>query len=126
MAQGTENVFADALYRNPVDIPTPEEEFCESPALSCRTLRVCLQSQETQWLPVNLRFKVLRDAAAVDEDYQPLVEFVRSGFPPSMRDVPASLLAYWNGREHLSLDSCIVHQVARTPNRVLARHHRRH
>ena len=106
--KGTENVFADALSRNPVDIPTPEEEFGESPALSCRTLRVCLQSQETQSPPVNLRFKVLRDAAAVDEDYQQLVEFVRSGFPPSMRDVPASLRAYWNGREHLSLDSGIV------------------
>ena len=39
--KGTENVFADALSRNPVDIPTPEEEFGESPALSRRTLRVC-------------------------------------------------------------------------------------
>ena len=91
-----------------MDIPTPEEEFGESPALSCRTLRVCLQSQETQSPPVNLRFKVLRDAAAVDEDCQQLVEFVRSGFSPSMRNVPTSLRGYWNGREHLSLDSGIV------------------
>ena len=106
--KSTENVFADALSHNPLDIPTPEEEFSESPALSCRTTRVCLQSQETQSPPVNLRFKVLRDAAAVDEDFQQLVEFVRSCFPPSMRDVPASLRAYWNGREHLSLDSGIV------------------
>ena len=59
--KGTKNVFADALSRNPVDIPTPEEEFVESPALSCRTLRVCLQSQETQSPPVNLRFKFLRE-----------------------------------------------------------------
>ena len=152
--KGTDNVFADALSRSPVNIPTPDEEFGESPALSCRTLRVCLQSQETQSPSVNLRFKVLRDAAAADEDYQQLVEFVRSGFPPSMRDVPASLRANWNGREHLSLDSGIVmkgdrivvteslretvlaelhaaHQgLARTksraPDRVLARHHRRH
>ena len=151
--KSTENVFADALSRNPVDIPTPEKEFSELPALSCST-RICLQSQETQSPPVNLRFKVLRDAAAVDEDYQQLVDFVRSGFPPSMRDVPASLRAYWNGREHLSLDSGIVmkgdrivvpeslretvladlyaaHQgLARTKSRaldrVLAWHHRRH
>ena len=91
--KGTENVFADVLSRNPVDIPTLEEEFGESPVMSCRTLRICLQSQETQSPPVNLRFKNLRDAAVVDEDYQQLVEFVRSGFPPSMRDVPASLRA---------------------------------
>ena len=91
-----------------MDIPTPEEEFGESPALSCRALRVCSQSQETQSPPVNLRFKVFGDAAAVDEDYQQLIKLVRSGFLPSMRDVPPSLLAYWNGREHLSLDSGVV------------------
>ena len=37
-----ENVFTDALSHNQLDIPTPEEKFGEAPALSCRTLRVCL------------------------------------------------------------------------------------
>ena len=40
--KGTEKVFADALSHHPVDIPTQAQEFGESPALSCRTLRVCL------------------------------------------------------------------------------------
>ena len=149
--KGAEEVFADVLYLTPLDIPTPEEEFGESAALSCRTPRVCLQSQESQSPPFNLRFKASRRSS------------FRWGLPAARRirsiwfsavharctSIPPSLLEWslapqpgqWHCDERLPQcgtgisprdrprrSSCqgLARTKSHAPDRVLAQHHRRH
>ena len=55
-----------------------------------------------------IHFADIKTTAAADVDYQRLVGAMLHGFPSSRRSLPACLVPYWNGREHLSVDSDIV------------------
>ncbi|XP_065190896.1 uncharacterized protein K02A2.6-like [Sycon ciliatum] len=102
--KGSEHVFADALSRHPVSIPTSDDELGEDPALFCRSIRICLLQDG----PQSLQFAKLRAAAASDPDYQMLLGYIQNGFPSAQKQLPEPLRAYWNVREHLSTDNGIV------------------
>ncbi|XP_065190961.1 uncharacterized protein K02A2.6-like [Sycon ciliatum] len=104
--KGSDHAFADALSRNPVGIPSSDDELGEAPALHCRSIRVCMLRDDGPH--PNLKFAELRAAASADPVYQSLVQCVLHGFPARQRDLDAPLQPFWNGREHLSVDQGIV------------------
>ena len=105
--KGADNAFADALSRNPVDLPSPTDQYGEAPALANLGIRACLRRDE-DGLITDLRFQAVHDAAAADSDYQLLLQHVQDGFPNDQRDLPDALRSFWNGREHLSVANGIV------------------
>eukprot|EP00117_Sycon_ciliatum_P031337 scpid17782/ scgid3606/ Retrotransposable element Tf2 155 kDa protein type 1 len=105
--KGSENAFADALSRNPVGIPSTTDELGEAPSLHCRSIQICMVHSDTE-PNANLKVAELREAAAADATYQSLIECILTGFPDRQQKLPAPLRAYWNGREHLSVDHGIV------------------
>ncbi|XP_065190755.1 uncharacterized protein LOC135821686 [Sycon ciliatum] len=105
--KGTDNAFADALSRHPVDTPHSDEEFGENPALGAPTVRACLR-QDDDCRSVDLRFSELLEAARADPDYQALVHAVRHGFPTNSANADPAVKPYLTVREHLSVDSDLV------------------
>ena len=105
--KGSQHAVADALYRTPSSIPTRDDTLDEDDLqYAARAIRTCIQ-QDGQG-GTCIRFADIKTAAAADVDYQRLVDAVLHGFPSSRRSLPACLVPYWNGREHLSVDSGIV------------------
>ena len=102
--KGSAHLFADALSRHPVDMPTTDDELGEHPVLSCRSVRACLHHDSPKSIP----FATLLSAAKSDPDYQQLIKYLQSGFPSKQQQLPESLRPYWNGREQLSVDSGLI------------------
>ena len=105
--KGSENAFADALSRNPVSLPLPDEEFGEDPALRALAIRACLR-QDDDGRIADLRHHELLQAARTDDDYKALVNAVRQGFPTDRRDVHPAILPYLTFHQHLSVDDGLV------------------
>ena len=102
--KGSNNCFADALSRNPVDDPTTSDELGEDPSLSALSVRACIRQNSV----TNLRHWELLEAATSDPDYQKLLNVVRYGFPSQYHDLCAAIKPFWTIREHLSVDSGLV------------------
>ena len=100
--KGTENAFADALSRNPVDNPVTADEFGEDPALSSLGNHACIQSTSSID-GIDLRFNEVLTAARVDPEYQALVNVIHHGFPPTLHKLCPATRPYWTFREHLSV-----------------------
>ena len=105
--KGSDNAFADALSRNPVSLPLPDEEFGEDPALRALAIRACLR-QDDDGRIADLRHYELLQAARTDDDYQALVNAFRQGFPTDRRDVHPAVLPYLTFHQHLSVDDGLV------------------
>ncbi|XP_065182546.1 uncharacterized protein K02A2.6-like [Sycon ciliatum] len=101
--KGTDHAFPDALSRHPVSDPCPDDELGESTASQGAAIRACMLDTSG-----GLKYHALRSAAQADADYQCLVQFIVSGFPAKRSLMPESLQPYWNGHEHLSIDSGLV------------------
>ena len=99
--KGTGNAFADALSRYPVQEPTPEDKHGQDPAVSNLSIRACLRDESN-----SLRMHKLHEAALANTMY--LVQTVLTGFPASKHTLPPDLRAFWNGREHLSVDNGLI------------------
>ena len=104
--KGTENAFADALSRNPVNSPVPADEFGEDPALSSLGIHACIQSTSSID-GIDLRYKVLT-AARAHPDYQALINVIHHGFPPTLHKLCPATRPYWTFREHLSVADGLV------------------
>ena len=105
--KGTDNAFADALSRNPVDDPTPDDELGEHPALRTPVIRACIR-EDTEGQIANLQFAELQEAARADSDYQALLVTVRNGFPDDKRDVCPAAQPYWTVCHHLTVNQDLV------------------
>ena len=81
----------------------PEDEHGQDPTVSNLSIRACLRHKST-----SLRMHKLHEAAYADKTYQQLVQIVLTGFPASEHSLPPDLRAFWNGREHLSVDNGLV------------------
>ena len=101
--KGTDNAFADALSRYPVQQPSPDDELGQDPSVSGLSIRACLRDDSS-----NLRMHTLQEAALADPDYQLLRQTVLNGFPACKTALPHPLRPYWNGREHLLVDNGLV------------------
>ena len=105
--KGTDNAFADALSRNPVSLPIPDEEFGEDPASYAPAVRACIR-EDTEGLIANLRHHELLTAARADDDYQILIHSIRHGFPAVRRDANPAIIPYLTFYQHLSVDNGLV------------------
>ncbi|XP_065195262.1 uncharacterized protein K02A2.6-like [Sycon ciliatum] len=105
--QGKLHYAADALSRAPVSDPQASDLLGEDDLPSGSAIRACLRADDSGSMSA-LRYAKLQDACASDSEYQDLLQMVLTGFPRSWSDLPRHLQPYWNGREHLSVDSAVV------------------
>ena len=69
--KGSEDVFADALSRNPVDLPRDDEQFGEDASISSRGTRACIsRDNDGDRITTSLPFHELREIALSDQQYQ--------------------------------------------------------
>ena len=104
--KGSDNLFADALSRNPVQNPISDEEFGEDAHTAGASIRACIRRDDDGQI-TSIPHCELMEAARADESYQALVLAITDGFP-SYRDLQPSLRPYWSIRAHLSTDSGVV------------------
>ena len=104
--KGSDNLFADALSRNPVQNPISDEEFGEDVHTAGASIRACIRRDDDGQI-TSIPHCELMEAARADESYQALVLAITDGFP-SYRDLQPSLRPYWSIRAHLSTDSGVV------------------
>lgn len=71
-------------------------------------MRACFAIESSATSISSVKYHTLCAVALNDPDYQSLVPAVKDGFPASHRDHSPALTPFWNGCEHLSLDSGIV------------------
>ena len=105
--KGTDNAFVDALSRNPVDDPTPDDELGEHPALRTPAILACVR-KDTEGQIANLRLAELQEATRADSDYQALLTTVRNRFPDEKRDLCPAAQPCWTVRHHLTVDQDLV------------------
>ena len=106
--KGVLNTAPDALSRNPVSDPHPQEMLAErdshnNPEASIAEIRntsTCKQE--------SLRLQDLRKHAEEDEEYQQLHHYIQNGFPHHRHQLPEQCRRYWNVRSQLSLDDGLI------------------
>ena len=103
--KGSQNDAPDALSRNPVSDPQPDELFAEldidnNPDVSFAEIRSITNE--------SLRLKDLRKHSQQDAEYQQLKKLILNGFPNHRHQLPESCKRYWNVREHLTLDDDLI------------------
>ena len=97
--KGTFNSIPDALSRNPVSDPHPQELYAEGIASSAevRALTCGLQHD-------SVRLSDLRQAAKTDEENQKIQHYIKAGFPQKRNQLPEQCRKYWNVHTQLSID----------------------
>ena len=101
----SQHVAADVLSRSPVDHPNEGDECGEDASAACvRSIVVA----ELQAHHADVRLREVREAAAMDPEFQLLVETIQNGFPSTKSAVPESVKRYWPVRDRLSVDDGIV------------------
>ena len=106
--KGTLNQAPDALSRNPVSDPLPEESYCEQdfhnmPGLSCAEIRTILAPGDD-----SLKMEALKQCVSEDMEYQQLRKIILEGFPKHCSELPESCRCYWGIRQHLSIDDDLI------------------
>jgi len=106
--KGTKNDTPDALSRNPVIDPSPEDSLAEldilsQPARSFAEIRTLAQ---TESMPYHL--KHLRKHTQEDTEYQKLQHFILHGFPTHHNQLPDTCKWYWNTCKSLTIDDGLI------------------
>ena len=106
--KGSQNDAPDALSRNPVSDPLPQDMHAEydvtnQPEMSIQEIRTI--SNDGQESP---HVKDLRAHAEKDEEYQQLRNTITSGFPEHRGQLPELCKRYWHVRQHLTLDNNLI------------------
>ena len=108
--KGKNNHAPDALSRNPVSDPQPQEMLAEQdgfddPEMSIAEIRAVINDNTE-----SIRLQDLRRHAESDQEYDQLRHYIINGFPDHRNQLPETCKRYWNVREHLTLDdNLIVH-----------------
>ena len=106
--KGKDNDAPDALSRNSVLDPQPQDtlaEFdaCSNPEMSIAELRaIANDGQES------VRLQDLRRHADHDQEYQKLRSLILNGFPDHRNQLPEECKRYWSVREHLTMDEDLI------------------
>ena len=106
--KGILNNAPDALSRNPVSDPQPQEMLAERDShdnleASIAEIRATSTRQQE-----SLRLQDLRKHAEGDHEYQQLQHYIRNGFPHHRHQLPDQCRRYWNVRSQLSLDDDLI------------------
>jgi len=102
--KGATNQAPDALSRSPVNVPTQHELLAEgTDELTSAEIRTLHQGGLE-----SSRMQELRKCANTDKAYQQLKHYVTSGFPDHRHMMPDECKAYWQIRQHLSVEEDLV------------------
>ena len=101
--KGAQNNAPDALSRNPVSDPKPEELLAEGLA-SPAEVRALTNSGHH----ASLRLTDLRHIAEQDDEYQQLKHYIEVGFPQKRDQMPTKCQGYWNVRNQLTVDDGLI------------------
>ena len=106
--KGTKNSAPDALSRNPVTDPSPEDTLAELDILSQPDLTIMEIRILTSTEPLPHRLDDLRQHAQEDTEYQQLQQFILHGFPQHRNQLPDACRRYWNIRNSLTIDDGLI------------------
>ena len=106
--KGALNNAPDALSRNPVADPTPQDilgetELDNTPAVSTAEVRAVSNTEAE-----TLRIHNLKQIAAEDSTYQQLKHYIVNGFPTHRRQLPDGCKGYWGARTHLTIEDDLI------------------
>lgn len=106
--KGTLNNAPDALSRNPVSDPQPQEMLAEhdpnnNPETTIAEIRSIANKQQE-----SVRLQDLRKHAEQDYGYQQLQHYILNGFPEHRNQLPDECKCYWNIRNQLALDNNLI------------------
>ena len=106
--KGTKNDAPDALSRNPVTDPSPEDSLAELDTLSQPALSITEIRTLTQTKPLPYCLDDLRKNAQEDTEYQQLQHLILQGFPPHHNQLPDTCKQYWNTKDSLTIDDGLI------------------
>ena len=106
--KGAQNYAPDALSRNRVFDPQPNEALGEkdvhnNPECSIADIRA-MNSGDHE----NIRIQDLCRHADTDDEYQQLKGCIIKGFPDHHSQLPQVMKRYWNARDQLTLDNDLI------------------
>ena len=106
--KGTLNNAPDALSRNPVNDPSPQDLLAEteldySLAPSPAEIRAITTTD-----PETTRIQNLKQMAEVDPVYQKLKHYIISGFPTHRQQLPDDCKRFWSVRTHLTIEDDLI------------------
>ena len=100
--KGTLNQAPDALSRNPVSNPLPQDYLAKKWA-TCAEIRAITAGGDE-----SVRIEEIRKHATGDEEYQQIRKFIVEGFPKHRSELPELCRRYWQVRQHLSIDDDLI------------------
>jgi len=103
--KGVTNQAPDALSRNPIGIPTPEESLAEGKdkPLTAAEIRGIHQGNCE-----SVRLREVHRQATEDSAYQELKHYIMEGFPDHRRLLPEAIKPFWQVRQHLSIEEKLI------------------
>ena len=106
--KGALNHAPDALSRNPVSDPQPQDMLVEcddssSPETTIAEIRAIISEQQE-----SVRLQDLRKHGEQDPEYQQLMHYIRNGFPEHRNQMPDECKRYWSVRNQLALDDDLI------------------
>ena len=117
--RGTLLYLADTLSRAYLEHTSPDSDHCEVHAVRKSSFASELEQlkhhEDVSVLPRKL--EAIRDATAQDEELQILIDTIKVGWPTSCSDVKKHsqrkrrvIKLYWNSREELTTEDCLVYK----------------
>ncbi len=100
--KGTLNHAPDALSRNPVSDPQPDDMLAKNLASPAEIRALTSGTKES------VRLTNLRKEADEDQEYQQLKHYIQKGFPSYRSQLPDLCRRYWNVRSQLTIDDGLI------------------
>ena len=108
---GEQQVVADVLSRAPIEQPRGEQ-LGKTEVLQIVDQELAV-IQEREFVPVSdARMAAVRSAAVQDQEQAALCQIICQGWSPNIKHVPATLKAYWNFRDTMTVQDGIVYKGA--------------
>ena len=106
--KGSTNHAPDALSRNPVNIPSPEELLAEGDEENHQEPSAAeIRAIHRDGLE-STRLQELRKLAEADDEYQRLKDYVLKDFPDHRQSLHECCKRYWQARQHLSIEDGLL------------------
>ena len=107
--KGSTNHAPDALSRDPVNMPSPEELLAEGDEENNQEPSAAeIRAIHRDGLE-STRLQELRNLAEADDEYQRLKDYVLKGFPDHRHSLHECCKHYWQARQHLSIEDGSLH-----------------
>ena len=106
--KGAHNYAPDALSRNPVLDPQPNEALGENDVHNNAECSIAEIRAMNSGDHENVRLQDLRRYADTDNEYQQLKGYIIKGFPDHRSQLPEAMKRNWNSRDQLTMDDDLI------------------